>query len=44
MYGLNKSGVVLMHQPCKCIGLVVLSIQCSLWAPMYHIVDAEQKA
>ena len=32
MYGLNKSGVVLMYQPCKCIGLVVLSIQCSLWA------------
>ena len=31
MYGLNESGLGLKHQPCTCIGFVVLSIQCSLW-------------
>ena len=27
VYGLHKSGVGLMYQPCTCIGLAVLSIQ-----------------
>ena len=31
LYGLHKSGVGLMYQPCTCIGLAVLSIQRSLW-------------